>query len=271
MNYPRLSALALAVSAASLLMASTSFAGHHKAVQENFKGEANYKAEVPPPCPPILLLRDGFYIGAGIGYDSYRINHTNSLALSNGFVQNHSWNTSATGWMGGLFAGYGLYFDWFYMGAEINVSTSAADGSYHYFNNSVPGGLLFSADAEARTSYGIALLPGVKINDSTLFYVRLGWLRTDFKGSVSLIDSATTSFSYSNNNWRNGFQYGVGMESYVAENVSLRGEFTHTAYGNTTRSIAFTDPVSGLGVAASHKFEPSNNEFMLSAIYHFAC
>ncbi|MCW5584312.1 MAG: hypothetical protein KIT56_10680, partial [Gammaproteobacteria bacterium] len=60
MKHPRLSAIFVAVSAASLLVASTAgFAGHkpsHKASKmvavQDFKGEANFKAEVPPPCPP---------------------------------------------------------------------------------------------------------------------------------------------------------------------------------------------------------------------------
>jgi hypothetical protein len=50
----RLSAIFVAVSAASLLMVSTAGIAAHKShkatkVAENYKGEANYKAEVPPP------------------------------------------------------------------------------------------------------------------------------------------------------------------------------------------------------------------------------
>lgn len=278
MKHPRLSAIFLAASAASLLMASTAGFAH----RENYKGEANFKAEVPPPCPPIMMLHDGFYIGAGVGYDAYKFHHRNVITIFDtptpdiiDFSATASSNQSATGWMGGLFAGYGRYFDWMYLGLEINVSTSAADSTYNYMDtigNSV------SAKVKARASYGIGLLPGIKINDSTLLYARLAYLRTNFKGSATfstLNPDAPGSYvlTPSNSEWLNGFNFGVGIESYVAEDVSIRGEFTHTSYSSKTATATFVDTtvVPSNTVIASSKFSPSNNEFMLSLLYHFAC
>lgn len=273
MKHPRLTAIFAAVSAASLLMASSlSFAGHRV---ENYKGEANFKAEVPPPCPPIMLLKDGFYIGAGVGYDSGRVHQRSDTSLTDItgpiFTQTTSFNHSATGWMGGLFAGYGKYFDWFYLGLEINGNWSASDSTFSYQNIL---GVDVNTKVRTRGSYGIALLPGLKINDSTLFYVRLGYLRTNFKGTgdftlVDPTDATVDTFSVSSNRWVNGFNYGVGLESYVVEDVSLRGEFTHTTYNSRSATATFVDPLSGDTITSSTKFEPSNNEFMLSLIYHF--
>lgn len=292
MKHPRLSAIFLAVSAASLLMASTvSFAGH-KHAQENFKGE-NFKAEVPPPCPPVMMLHDGFYIGAGVGYDSYRIHQStftedfDTTVVPSVFLDSDSitLNHSATGWMGGIFVGYGRYFDAFYLGLELNANGSNADTTYTWVDDS---GDSFNAKVQARGTYGIALLPGIKINDSTLLYARLGYIRTSFKGSatinvapITVVGDPAASFpgvnvSGSNSKWRNAFQYGIGLESYVAENVSIRGEFDHSSYNshNIATSFTFTSldvpPTTSLTTNSTTKYKPSNNEFMLSLLYHFA-
>jgi outer membrane immunogenic protein len=285
MKHQRLSAIFLAVSAASLLMVSTAgMAAHsHKATkvaaqQENYKGE-NFKAEVPPPCPPIMMLHDGFYIGAGLGYDSYRIHQSTDLTAYEldvlpatvEFTSASSANTSATGWMGGIFAGYGRYFDTFYIAAEINANTSNADSTFSY-NNSL--GVSANTKVKARTSYGIAILPGIKLNDSSLLYVRLGYLRTNFKASASFSsldfdESTVNSLSVSDSAWRNGFNYGVGIETYVAEDISIRGEYTHTSFNSKTISGQFTNTTTLDSVVVSDKFDVSNNEFMLSLLYHF--
>lgn len=296
MNHQRLSAIFVAVTAASLLMVSTAGIAAHKshkatrvaAEQENFKGEANFKAEVPPPCPPVLMLHDGFYIGVGVGYDSYRVHSSLSSTTTDVTVpgapvalaaSSASSNDAATGWMGGIFAGYGRYFDWFYLAAELNANTSNAD-STTTFNRSdftEPDNVSGSVKLKARTSYGIALLPGIKLNDSSLLYIRLAYLRTNFKAnaSTSVVDDGVTvlNLADSSNEWRNGFNYGVGIETAIAEDVSIRGEFDHTSYNSKTVNATDTiTPIPGVLVNASmsNKFNVSNNEFMLSLLYHFA-
>ncbi len=277
----RLSAISIAaISAASLLMVSTAGIAAQKshAMHENYKAEANFKAEVPPPCPPILVLHDGFYLGIGVGYDSYRVRQTldeTIFDIPTGaavFSDSFSQASSATGWMGGIFAGYGRYFDTFYLGLEINANASNADATA---SNSDSFGDSSYIKLKARTSYGIALLPGLKVNDSTLLYVRLGYLRTNFRASfseteVDFFTGGLDTESASSNKWRNGFQYGIGMETAVAEDISIRGEYTHTSFSSKTISGTVTDPIFAEAINTSAKFSLSNNEFMLSAIYHFA-
>lgn len=281
MKHPRLSAIFAAVAATSILMVSTAGIAAQKS-HENFKGE-NFKAEVPPPCPPIMMLHDGFYVGAGVGYDSYRFHNTTDFSEFDTSVSpqvltesnSSSWNESATGWMGGLFVGYGHYFDYFYLGAEINASTSGANSTFTATGSDTSGTWSDSATikVKARTSYGIAVLPGIKVNDSTLLYARLGYLRTNFKGSADFgeLDGADVdTISGSTSNWINGFNYGVGIETYIAEDVSVRGEYTYTSYNSKSANATLVDAPDSVTFATNSKFKPSNNEFMLSLLYHFA-
>jgi len=269
MKYPRLSAIFVAATAASLLMASTASFAH----KENFKGE------VPPPCPPVMMLHDGFYIGAGVGYDAFKIHRSTTVtetalavvpAVVIGTQSAHA-DLGATGWMGGVFAGYGHYWDWMYLGLEINANDSSAKSSTA-FNDTLTG-TSGSVSAKARGSYGVGLLPGLKLNDSTLLYVRLAYLRADFKTSYSATDpdvapGAPVTTTGSSSEWRNGFQYGVGLETYVAEQVSLRGEFDHVRFNSKSINASVTVPAI-ITVASSTSIKPSNNEFMLSLLYHF--
>jgi outer membrane immunogenic protein len=253
-HQPRLSSLYLGMVTASLLLASSvSFATNYKG--ENYKGEA-MPAPVVVPCDK--GLRTGFYVGAQIGYDSYGSRATTAVAGGGAsLAANPSLNP--TGAVGGLFGGYGQYLtDLFYLGGEVFVNTSGASSSY---NIATGGGSLgagsYNAQASVGTSWGLAVLPGVKINNSTLGYLRLGYNSANLKGQESFtLGGVTTSASKSG--WRGAFAYGLGMETAIVDNWSVRTEYTHASYNSFTNSNTGT------------KFSASDNQVMLGLSYHFA-
>lgn len=250
----------LSLLAASLLVASTTtFAA------ANYKGDAvtykDYKDQAP--CPQPLMLRDGFYVGGQLGYDSYRMRVNTNVTTPDGstFSSNPVYN--ATGWVGGLFLGYGQYFNNMgYLGLEVFGNDSGASASQtSTFNPSTGGSLSLYTSTNVNGSYGISLLPGLKLNDATLGYIRLGWERARIKvngTATETIPPTTTSVSGSNNNWSSGFQYGLGLETAFYDQWSVRTEFTHTNYSSFSNS--------GAGTSVN----PSDNQFMLGLIYHFA-
>ncbi|MCE3238171.1 MAG: hypothetical protein K0R24_1152 [Gammaproteobacteria bacterium] len=240
-KHSQLSLLSAGVSVAALLLASTTgfAAGNYKG--ESYKGEAM----APAPCPVEKPLKDGFYVGAQVGYDSYRAAQNSTVASTE---LNTSHVTNATGFAGGLFAGYGQYFqDAYYLAAEILVNTSNANQT----NNLSYASNTFHSKFSANTSYGARFLPGIKLNNSALFYVPLGYTRASLKGTTPLTSKSQSS---------GGFVYGVGIETAIYENFSLRGEYTHT------NNNSFSSSGSGANV----KWSPSDNQFMLGLLYHFA-
>jgi len=278
-----LSSISIKAIATSLLLVSTTglaFAKHHKVVRhtevESYKGEANYKAEAIP-CPSPKMLMSGFYVGAGVGYDSYRTRIASSVSSSeeqtnvtSSLSASHS--NAANGWAGSLFVGYGQYFnDAYYLGAEAFGSFSGAQGSHNInlqqtidvTNNEVK----LRSRLEANWGWGVALLPGLKLADTLLAYVRLGYNWANLEGKVTGNINNLSLVSKSADETVGGFAYGVGMESLVHENWSLRGEFTHTDYNSlNTKSHVTEDTL----IAGRTKFDPSDNQFMLSVIYHIA-
>ncbi|HEX2548832.1 MAG TPA: hypothetical protein VHM20_03320, partial [Gammaproteobacteria bacterium] len=131
MRKPQFSLLAVSVSVASMLLASTTTFAHGN-YKENYKGEAM-------PCPVELVLRDGLYIGLQAGYDAYRlatdVDSATVLSPAAGIADTFSADPrlAANGAVGGLFIGYGKYFPEFYsayLGLEIFGNWTAASTDY---------------------------------------------------------------------------------------------------------------------------------------------
>lgn len=234
------------LSASMLLIASTaSFA------DGNYKGES-YKGYKDMPCPQLPRLKDGFYLGAQVGYDSYRarVNTTTTLGAD---VVSINPPINAVGFVGGLLAGYGQYVnEMFYLGGEVFVNDSGAESS----TNVTVNGLTATSKVTANLGYGVSLLPGYKLNDESLLYIRLGynWSQMKIQGS------SPTGGSASRTNTVGGFNYGLGLESLIYQNWSVRTEYTHTNYSSFSASTA--------NIATT--VSPADNQFMLALIYHFA-
>lgn len=257
------SSISTKVVATSLLLVSTTglaFAKHHAApAPMSYKGEANLKGEAPCPIPP--TLKSGFYIGAQAGYDSYRIRHSFSYSVPGVFGVNGNPAISATGWMGGLFLGYGQYLsDLFYLGGEIFGNLSGAESNYSFTHTIVgtPGtSSTFNGKAEANGSWGLALVPGLKLNDTSLGYIKLGWtwVNTKASGTFTTNVPGVSNFSGSKTNTTNGFDLGVGIETLVYDAWSVRTEYNHTWLNSY--NTAFTS------------INPSDNQFTVGVLYHF--
>lgn len=202
-------------------------------------------------------LKDGPYVGASIGYD-IPVYHENT-SIQNSIFQTTQVRDHVThGMVGGIFIGYGKYFDSLYLGGELfgNIY-SGTDKSYA---NQTQGGVNVtnSSEREINQSYGVSILPGMKVNNITLLYGRLGYVRGRFTSTLSRSTSITGSLpDVSSSANLNGIDYGIGMEVLLHNNVSMRGEFKHTNYmGNVV-------------VNPGANFSPSDNMVTLGLVYNF--
>lgn len=229
---------ALAVSVLLASSASVALAGG------NYKGERNFKGEAP--CPPPLFLRDGFYLGAQGGYDSYHVREDYAAGFANPPI-------AADGGVGGLFIGYGMNVsDMFYVGGELFGNYSGVDTSYHV-GDAASG--VYTDNFKAQWSWGVSVLPGIKFNPAMLLYARLGYEWADLKANQSFAFDGTTASASSSNN-SGGFNWGVGVETEVMDNWSVRVEYNRTEYDNFTVNHTGT------------KYKPTDNQFMGSIIWH---
>lgn len=109
--------------------------------------------------------------------------------------------------LGRISLGMGSYMNKnYYAGAELFVS---------------PGGLVLNSrnptgpTVKNTWNFGASVLPGVRLNENTMLFFRLG-----------AVDS---HFTY-RNNYVLGGQFGIGLSTTVAINCDVRGEYIYTAY-----------------------------------------
>jgi outer membrane immunogenic protein len=236
-------------------------------------------------CPPQQSLFDGFYVGAAAGYDTYRVNGfwNNSITEVGApptFINGNGHVVGKGGVLGG-FVGFGKYFADFYglyLGLELFGNWSDAGASAHLSTspevptlptNGPPGTYLINqqliTNFKVTNNLGISFLPGYKLNSTSVLYVRLGynWSKIEVKQSnfnnASFEDHVGVVTFVGNQNsvtsgcqYTHGFNYGVGLESAFEDNLSVRGEYTHTNYNSFSTLSSITD-----------------NQFMIGMIYHF--
>jgi outer membrane immunogenic protein len=235
-----------------------------------YRNVPDFKCEVPSnpcPCPPSLM--DGFYFGGDVGYDIItsraRFDRSGNILLHDSFVISGNPRLAATGWDGGLFAGYGKYFGCdcnFYLGGEIWGNWSSASDS---LNITTPNGNAHFR-VRANGDVGIGILPGIKLNHATLGYLRLGydWGRVKSNGNITVFTPAPLTFSNSgNNNNQNGWVVGFGLESLIVDNWSLRAEADYLSFNNNNSSGS-----SDFGSRGSRE-RPNDYRFTLGVNYHF--
>ena len=204
------------------------------------------------PCPPkaykVYSILSGFYAGVEGGYDSY---NSSRQVIVNDLI-NANLHTNSSGLMGNIFGGYGYTFPHnLYLGGEVFIGSTNAGGSSTI--NSY--GTSYNGTLSVGTSYGFGVKPGYKVENGPLIYLRLGYDRTEFRSNESTIGIMPSSSSISN--WSNGFDYGLGLESKVYKNFSLRMEYNHINYSS------FTNDATGT------KNSPADNQGKLGLVYHF--
>lgn len=180
----------------------------------------------------------GFYVGVGGGFGA--VNHKvglTSLGSVNGI--------GGEGVFGELTAGYDhMLSDRLLLGGFIDV----------HGGNIGPSASIGSVDIDLTNSYGFdaAARLGYVLNDSTLGYVLGGYTWQHYK-----LDTGDIGIDYSED--RGGYVLGVGMETVVGHNWTIKTEYRYADYGN--------DAIDGTGGAL--KIEPSTHTFHIAANYRF--
>ncbi|MDA5193824.1 outer membrane protein [Govanella unica] len=164
---------------------------------------------------------NGLYFGGQVGYDSYK-NDFGPFQLAGQGVE------------GGIFAGYNYRVNSMVLGLEGQLGLSNAKNKIDFGGDDIT--------TKARESYGITARVGALVGDNTLAYVHGGWVNTRFKSK---------DFLEVNSQHLNGWKLGVGLETLVAQNVSLRAEYAYSDYEK------------------KNDFEPKNSSFQVGVAYHF--
>lgn len=182
-------------------------------------------------------------------------------------IVNEMYPIATTGLVGGGFIGYGKnLFDNYYLGIEALCNASNARGNYFY--NLIPiadtnDRNLVSQSVAIKSTWGIDVVPGYKIANIALLYGRVGikWASLSSTSEFYIVkDNVPSATSTPHRSViKPGFNFGFGIELAVANQLSVRGELTHTTYQSYNATAANKN--------FSYKFY--DNQAMAALIYHF--
>jgi outer membrane immunogenic protein len=173
----------------------------------------------------INTVHAGFYVGAGLGPDTIDFKQRAHIFQPRNFDAIDRTHLSGTGIFGTIFAGYGWFYNWFFLAPEINANFSSV--SFDSSNDEFIHQNFNTTHYKIKNSYGISVLPGIQINPNSLLYARLGYENARFK-------IITTDISIGNaSNRRDGFRYGLGLRTNLYRAFDFRMDYSRVQYDTT--------------------------------------
>jgi outer membrane immunogenic protein len=204
---------------------------------------ADMVAPAPVPAPTAGFNWTGFYVGVGGGFGA--VNHKISTsALGPGLSFN---GLGGEGVFGELTVGYDhMLTNRFLLGGFIDTHVGNIGPSLKV--TAIPG----FPDIDLTNSYGFDAIArvGYLLNGSTLGYVLGGYTWEHFK-----LDTGALGFDYDDN--RSGYVLGVGMETAIGHNWTIKAEYRYANYGDDAVIPGFLN------------IEPSTHTFHIAANYRF--
>lgn len=201
---------------------------------------AAHAADVLQPVEASGFNWSGAYIGIGGGFGATVHKVSVPGASFNGIGGN--------GVFGELTAGYD------YMVNERFLLGGFIDANYGNIGPSLSG-LGFDADLQNVYGFDVGVRAGYLLNPNTLGYVLGGYSWQHFKLDGTI---GATDFDFTEN--RGGYVLGVGMETVLRGNWTLKTEYRYADYGDKS--------VLDIG-DASLNVEPSTHTFHVAANYRF--
>lgn len=192
---------------------------------------------------------NGPYVGVELGHDNYELKakgvDASGLVGTEAAVEGNLDGLSGNGAVGGLYAGYDYSFGNVFVGLEGNVNISGAKISASLTDGVDTLGLR----VKAKESYGIAGRFGVKAAENVGIYAKLGWTNTKFKATLAAFDEVL-----SDKETEDSIVYGAGLEAGVAQNMSLRVEYSVADYGKIGLGSGVTLNNSNVRAGLSYRF-----------------
>lgn len=186
----------------------------------------------------------GPYVGAAIQAHDYH-NKLDFTLYDTDDSLLYSARSANTNVGGTLFAGYNFIFNSrFNIGlqgdGEINANTGKKFLSIAGFND----GDLETLNYESKNNYGfgISILPRMSMNKNTDGFFKLGYRLDHFSTQLATNEqdfdtNITERTNTKSNNWRSGFEYGLGIQTNITSQLDVFLAATQTMYGKKATRV----------------------------------
>ena len=183
------------------------------------------------PCIASAQNWDGLYGGLTIGYAFGDATHTYSNGAPTG-------NSDPDGFLLGGFGGYGVQSGTTVWALEMDLEYSDYSGSFVNTTGATSSGVV---EGKWQGSIrGVLGFDGTLGGKPALYYATAGWAigKFDVNGGPSIPFPPVGGYSDSLNGWTAG----VGIDWLLGPNTSLRIEYRHTDFGDTSGFLVPTYP-----------------------------
>ena len=196
----------------------------------------------------------GWSIGLSAGAGAFVWN-TNTLDASTGDTTNID-GAGGEGVLGDVFVAYdhvvhgnfvlGTQFEATY--ADVKLSGTSTDAAG-----------VTTTEWGPERMFSVLGRVGYIVNPSTLFYGLVGWTNANFELDWKTTDP-TASPGGAVGSDHNGLSLGVGLQTFVAENTSIRAEYRFTEFDTFT----YSDPSNG----DTTSLDPSMHVGRIAVVFH---
>ncbi len=203
---------------------------------------------------------NGPYAGLTLGANAFQSGYVQTSANANGGAG--AFNSGATLFNHGLFAGYGHTMGQFYVGGELLLAMQTGEVKNTFTASNNTG--FANATIKEKLSFNPALRLGALIAPKTLAFIKLGMAGTQMEVNAMPFSNNALQTKYKKTLW--GYSMGVGMETLVTDCMSIRADYTYNIYPSKTFAIANSTTAS----VNQGKISPRDNIVRVGAAYHFS-
>ncbi len=214
---------------------------------------------------PVVALAqsnfDGFYAGLGNGY-SWGKDKGSEYKNSGNDFQDVTQKTTPQGFLFSVLAGTNkVVSENILLGAEIDYDIrNSSDKNEQLYRGATLG--VYPVETKVRNGGSLRARMGyIFNNDKTLSYITTGIARIKIERSYSY-DEVHQQLSGSQKH--NGFVMGFGMEHFLNDTISLRGEYRYVGY--ITKNID-TSAIYDAGTLEKQRYR--DQAIRLGIAYHF--
>ncbi|MBT5072562.1 MAG: porin family protein [Kordiimonadaceae bacterium] len=194
--------------------------------------------------------QDGFYVGIDGGYDITKFKDYTVESLTDREPTDNKTMYNDEGIGTGIFVGFRLSDGQF---------TLAVEGRYGY--SFIQNEELAWDTYKQTNEFGGSILPGFWINDQIVLFGRVGFSQQTTIREFDGID---------NDHSDTGLHFGAGIQFYVSDSISLRGEYNRATFNHEMAQVfedTSTDPSTFEQVDFTNNFR--RDRFQVSIVSRF--
>jgi opacity protein-like surface antigen len=208
-----------------------------------------------------VAMNNGFYAGLGLGVADILtdVTYTDVDAFS---TDRASIELGSTGPLGSLVLGYNFLFgEQFMLGLQLDGQISGVKNEITSYDSDIMyGNSSSSISQKYKHGFGLSARPGASFNDTTNGFLVLGYRNAKMDYTLNEIDSNFPPLNLTGSQNIHGFEFGLGGEVCLNDQLGLRLEVTQTQYQSKDLVT-----IAGAGSLGS---KMKSNQALLSLIWY---